>query len=88
MFSAVFGFRKALKEISAKLETSQPVFILGIFATRRTRDEKKRGREAASSPGGAAPLPAAPGGEEAPSGAHRPRPPAHINPPDLKTPEG
>ena len=87
-FRLFFGFRKALKEISAKLETSQPVFIFGIFVTRKTEDEAKRGREATSSPGGATPLPAVPGGEESPSGAHRPRSFAHINLPDLKTLEG
>ena len=85
LFSAVVGFRKALKEISAKLETSQPGIIFRIFASRRTEDETKTGPEGPTSPGGAAHMPAAPGGEESPSGAHRPRSFAHINPPDLKT---
>ena len=88
LFFAVFGFTKALKKISAKLETSQPRFIFGIFASRKTKDKTKRGRKATLSPGGAAPLPAAPGGEEVPSGAHRPRSFVHINPPDLKTEYG
>ena len=88
LFSAVFGFRKALTEISAKLETSQPVFIFGIFATRKTKDETKKDREGPTSPGGAGPILAVPGGEEAPSAGHRPRSFAHINPPDLKNPDG
>ena len=77
MFSAVFGFRKVLKEIFAKLEIKQPEFIFGIFVSRGTVDETKRGREAPSSTGGAAHKPVKPGGEEDPSDAHRPRSFAH-----------
>ena len=65
LFSAVFGFRKVLKEIN------QPGIIFEIFASRRTEDETKKGREGPSLPAGAGPILAAPGGDEEPSGAHR-----------------
>ena len=81
-FLDIFRFRKALNEISAKLETSQPIFIFGIFATRKTEDETKRGHEAPSSP--SAYKSAAPGGEEATSCAHRPRSFAYKYPLDIK----
>ena len=43
LFAAVFSFRTALKEISAKLETSQPGFIFGIFASRKTEEGPRDG---------------------------------------------
>ena len=66
LFSTVFGFRKVLKEISAKFEISQPGIIFGIYASRRTKDETKMGHEGPTSPGGATHKPVTPGGEEEP----------------------
>ena len=88
MFSAVFGFRKALKEISAKLETSEPGIIFGKHAFLKTEDGTKAGPEGPTSPAGAAPNAVAPGGGVAPSGAHRPRSFAYKYPLDLKPLDG
>ena len=59
LFSAVFGFRKAVKEIFSELDESKakvPIF-LGSF--QNTEEETERGHEAATPCGGAAPFLAA-----------------------------
>ena len=80
LFSAVFGFRNPLKEIFSELDNfyTEDLRIPDTF--QKSEGEKETGTEAPTSRGGAAPPLAAPGPEVGPSGLHRLRPFAYINP--------
>ena len=84
LFSAVFGFRKAVKEIFSELDefnTKVPIFH-GRF--QNTEGDTEEGHEAATPVGGAAPSLAAPPRGVGPSGPHLLRPFAYKDPPTGK----
>ena len=81
LFSVVFGFRKAVKEIFSELHETKantPIFPGSI---QNTKEDTEESHEAASPGGGAAPLLAAPPRGVGPSGPHLLRPFAYKDPP-------
>ena len=78
MFSVVFGFRKVTQEIFSELDVTKenvPIFTVPKQLSER---ETKTRTEAATPALGAGQVWAAPRQGVGPSGAHRPRPLAHI----------
>ena len=84
LFSAVFGFRKAVKEIFSELHETKantPIFPGSI---QNTEEDTEEGHEAATPVGGAAASLAAPPRGVGPSGPHLLRPFAYKDPPTGK----
>ena len=78
LFSAVFGFRKAVLQIFSELDETKahmPIFP-GVF--QKSERERKTGTRVATPALGAAYPWLAPRGGVGPSGTHRRRPFAHI----------
>ena len=82
--SAVFGFRKVIKEIFSELHETKANIPIFPGSIQNTEEETEGGHEAASPGGGAAGSLAAPPRGVGPSGLHRLRPFAYLNPPTIQ----
>ena len=81
LFSAVFGFRKVVKEIFSELHETKTQVPIFPYTFQKSEEETKEGTEAPTSCGGAAPSLAVPGHSVGPSGLHRLRPFTYKYPP-------
>ena len=81
LFSAVFGFRKAVKEIFSELHETKVNIPIFPGSIQNAEENTEEGHEAATPNGGATPSLAAPPRGVGPSGAHRRCPFAYKYPP-------
>ena len=79
LFSAVFGFRKVIKEIFSELDETKSHAPIFPDTTMESKEESEEGTEAPTTGGGTGPTPGMPPHGVGPSGLQRHCPFTHIN---------